>query len=138
MIAITVFFHAIALDRIMLFVEKIGPFCFRHFRRLWKIPVVMILILLIFLSLLAEMALWAGLYLWVGALDNIESALYYSIVTYTTLGYGDITLSQEWRIISAVEASNGLLLFGWSTAYTFEVMSKLYKQEEIQRIWQQK
>lgn len=138
MIAITVLFHAFALDRIMLLVERIGPTLFRHFRRLWKIPLVMILILLIFAALMFEMFLWACLYLWLDALHTMEEALYYSLCTYSTVGYGDIVLDQIWRILGGIQSANGLLLFGWSTAYIFEVMAKLYKQEEIQRIWQQR
>ena len=54
-----------------------------------------------------------------------ERAVYFSIVTFTTLGYGDITLPyEEWRILSGVEALNGILLFGWTTAFLFAVVQR--------------
>ena len=56
-----------------------------------------------------------------------EIAVYFSFVTFTTLGYGDITLSEGWRLLSGIQALNGILLVGWSTALIFAV---------VQRSWQ--
>ncbi len=72
--------------------------------------------------------LWAGIFLSLPALDKIthwEEAIYFSMVTYTTLGYGDITLPPVWRVMSGFEAMNGILLFGWSTAMFYAVVQKL-------------
>ena len=63
----------------------------------------------------------------VGELATFEKALYFSFVTFTTLGYGDITLSEGWRVLSGIEALNGILLVGWTTALLFAV---------VQRTWQ--
>ena len=52
---------------------------------------------------------------------------YYSFITLTTLGYGDITLSEGWRILSGIEALNGLLLVGWTTALLFAIVQKSLK-----------
>jgi hypothetical protein len=60
-------------------------------------------------------------------LATFEQAAYFSFVTFTTLGYGDITLSESWRLLSGIEALNGILLVGWTTAMIFTV---------VQRIWQ--
>jgi len=60
-------------------------------------------------------------------LETFEKALYFSFVTFTTLGYGDITLSEGWRLLSGIEALNGILLVGWTTALLFSV---------VQRSWQ--
>jgi voltage-gated potassium channel Kch len=54
--------------------------------------------------------------------DTIEKAIYFSLVTFTTLGYGDITISSANRILAGLEAINGILLIGWSTAYMFSVV----------------
>lgn len=62
-----------------------------------------------------------------GELATFEKALYFSFVTFTTLGYGDITLSEGWRLLSGIEALNGILLVGWTTALLFAV---------VQRTWQ--
>jgi voltage-gated potassium channel len=75
-----------------------------------------------------EIALWAGVYMMIPALDKIshwEESIYFSTVTYTTLGYGDITLPPVWRIMSGFEAMNGILLFGWSTAMFYAVVQKI-------------
>ena len=75
-----------------------------------------------------EIALWAGVYMRIPALDKIshwEESIYFSMVTYTTLGYGDITLPPIWRIMSGFEAMNGILLFGWSTTMFFAVVQKI-------------
>ena len=53
---------------------------------------------------------------------SMEQAVYFSLVTFTTLGYGDITLDAPWRILTGIEALNGVLLLGWSTALTFAVI----------------
>lgn len=60
-------------------------------------------------------------------LKSFEEALYFSIVTFTTLGYGDITLGAPWRLLSGAEALNGILLAGWSTALLFTVVQRSRK-----------
>lgn len=75
-----------------------------------------------------EIALWAAIYLIIPELDKLshwEEAIYFSTVTYTTLGYGDITLPPVWRVMSGFEAMNGILLFGWSTAMFYAVVQKI-------------
>jgi voltage-gated potassium channel len=75
-----------------------------------------------------EIALWAAVYLFIPHLDKLqtwEESVYFSMVTYTTLGYGDITLPPFWRIMSGFEAMNGILLFGWSTALFFAVVQRI-------------
>jgi hypothetical protein len=63
---------------------------------------------------------------------SLSDALYFSISSYTTLGLGDIILSESCRILSGVEAANGFILFGWTTAFIFAVVNGLYKREEKQ------
>jgi hypothetical protein len=78
-----------------------------------------------------EIQLWALTYLLIvpgDTLDTYEKAAYFSFVTYTTVGYGDVTLStQEWRLLSGIEAMNGILLAGWSTALLFVVVQRSWK-----------
>ncbi len=69
--------------------------------------------------------LWAFMFTLLGAIDGLEPAVYFSLVTFTTLGYGDIILDENWRILSALCAANGLLLFGFSTAFLVELMRRL-------------
>ncbi len=72
--------------------------------------------------------LWAFMFNLLGAIDGLEPAVYFSLVTFTTLGYGDITLNESWRILSALCAANGLLLFGFSTAFLVELMRRLQQE----------
>ena len=62
---------------------------------------------------------WAWVYHHVGAIHGLEESLYFSGITFTTVGYGDITLIKCWRLLSVGEAVNGVLMAGWSTvSYT--------------------
>ncbi len=80
----------------------------------------------IILSLhLAHICVWAGFYTIWGVIKYFEPALYFSIVTYTTIGYGDIVLPVEWRLLGAIEGIIGILTFGWSTGVIFAVASRL-------------
>ena len=69
-----------------------------------------------FAATLIEAGVWAAVYLGVDALGDFETAFYFSVVTYTTLGFGDVVIGEEWRILSAFEAVNGVMMFGWTTA----------------------
>ncbi|MEA3274251.1 MAG: potassium channel family protein [Pseudomonadota bacterium] len=61
-------------------------------------------------------------------LDTVEKAVYFSVVTFTTLGYGDITLiDHEWRVLSGIEALNGIVLVGWTTALLFAVFQRSWR-----------
>jgi hypothetical protein len=72
-----------------------------------------------------EVWLYAGAYLAMGALNDLETAVYFSTTSFTTIGYGDVVLSEKWRLIGAIEGANGLLLFGWSTAFLVSVTSRM-------------
>ena len=76
---------------------------------------------------LAEIGAWAFLYVWKGAMADLPSALYFSAITYTTTGYGDIVLPAEWRLVGGVEALTGILMCGWSTGFFFAIVSRLYE-----------
>ena len=83
------------------------------------------LVLLMFLASVFESLLWAVAYLAPGAIEGLEQALYFSIVTYTTLGYGDVTLDQDWRLLASFEAANGIIMFGWTTALIVAFLQRL-------------
>lgn len=59
--------------------------------------------------------------------SNFTEAWYYSLVTFTTLGYGDITLMGDWRILSGIEAINGIMLIGWTTAMMYSLTQQILK-----------
>jgi hypothetical protein len=69
-----------------------------------------------------EAAIWAAAYLWLGALDTPKDAILYSLDSMTTRGASGLTLERHWLTMGALEAADGMLLFGISTAYIFAVM----------------
>jgi len=81
----------------------------------------------------SEIIVWAAVYTWRGAMPDMASAMYFSAVTYTTTGYGDLVLPPSWRLVGAVEALTGILMCGWSTGFFFAVLSRMLqtRDEEI-------
>src|SRR5207244_5793302 len=71
-----------------------------------------------------EVFVWALAYAAAGVAPAGSDLLYFAFVNYTTLGYGDITPVQAWRLTGPMTAMNGILMFGWSTAVLFEVLRK--------------
>jgi hypothetical protein len=71
-----------------------------------------------------EVFVWALTYAIIDAAPAGSDLLYFAFVNYTTLGYGDITPVQGWRLSGPMTAMNGILMFGWSTAVLFEVLRK--------------
>lgn len=84
------------------------------------------IVLLMFIVTVLEVMLWAFVYLGLNALETFERAIYFSMVTYTTLGYGDIVLDQNYHLLSSFEAANGIIMFGWTTAIVVASVQKLY------------
>lgn len=125
--------HAVALDRLMQVLERYAPSVFKKFPKFGKIPILTITVLGVFVAHIVQIWLWAIFYLAVNALPNLEEALYFSTSTFTTVGFGDIVLDRAWRLLSSFQSANGFILFGWSTAFIFEVMSKLYEEETINK-----
>ena len=73
--------------------------------------------------------LWAVLYLMLpgrSGLVNLHDAFYFSVITITTLGYGDITLNEQWRLLSGLESMIGIIVFGMSTAMIYAVVQKCW------------
>lgn len=74
---------------------------------------------------LTEAILWAAFYYTWALFNNFETSLYFSLTSYSTIGYGDVLLPQRWRLLGAVEGVSGVLLCGISTAFIFTVISAL-------------
>ncbi|CUH60013.1 ion channel [Thalassobacter stenotrophicus] len=71
--------------------------------------------------------LWAIIWILTDAVADLNTAIYFSTVTYTTLGYGDVILSPEWRIFATFSAVAGLLTFGISTAFLVGLIGRLFQ-----------
>lgn len=105
----------------MVGVEYMRDYADRHNEPglIWSTLRLSAFVLWLFLATIIHVWVWALLYVALGALESLETAVYFSTVTFTTLGFGDVVLDDEWRLLSAFEAANGLLMFGWSTALAF-------------------
>jgi hypothetical protein len=94
--------------------------------RATRLATISCLVLIMFLASMVEAGIWAGTYMAVGAISGLEPALYFSTVTYTTLGYGDLVLHDQWRLLGSIEAANGIIMFGWTTALIFAAVQRVY------------
>jgi hypothetical protein len=90
------------------------------------------IILLMFMASVLEVIVWALVYLAMDIFQSAEQAFYFSGVTYTTLGYGDMVIEGPWRILSAFEAANGIIMFGWTTALVFAVVQRIYFDDKAE------
>jgi hypothetical protein len=94
-----------------------------YWRETWLFVLAAVWMLLLHL---AEIGVWAGFYVWRDVFPDLQTAFYFSAVTYTTTGYGDLVLSEEWRLLGGVEALTGILMCGWSTGFFMALVSRVY------------
>ena len=126
LMVVTTFVHAAGM------VLSLGALRLVHVERwvrknaLTRAGMVSVLVLLMFLVTFVESLIWAVVYVEVGALPTLDEALYFSAVTYTTVGYGDLVLEGAWRHLGGFEAANGMIMFGWTAALIFAVVQRVY------------
>ncbi len=103
----------------------------RGLRRWWLAVMVGAASLWMLLGQIVGVWIWAGVLLWLGAFADLEEALYYAIMSYTTVGFGDIVPPAPWRILGATIAANGMLGFGVGTAALLDLV--LRTQNELRQ-----
>lgn len=106
----------------------------RHLIRSAIIPASALLtavLLILFASNLLQIALWSGLFLGLGEFGDLNTAFYHSMVNFSTLGYGDLVMSVERRLLGALEAANGVMMLGLSTSVLYWLVGALSR-----RAWQ--
>ena len=121
----TIFIHALSLGATINF--------FRYEKRRGRagaglgidLTILVLVIAFAFIAHLIEIALWAKLLIFCGEFQQFGIAFYHSAVNYTTLGYGDIVMTPSWRLLGPLEAADGALMFGVSTAMIFAVIARL-------------
>jgi hypothetical protein len=126
LIALTLAFHAAAVVMIGIVAVSIRFRLETRSLDLWKLIPIMICIVAVIGLLLAvvhgiECGIWAAAYLWLGALDSPLDAFLFSVDSMSTRGAAGLTLQRHWQLMGALEAVNGMLLFGVSTAFLFTV-----------------
>lgn len=85
-------------------------------------------LLVLFAGHLVQIAFWAVVFLGFGEFADFATAFYHSTVNFATLGYGDIVMSERWRLLGALQAASGVLMFGLSTSTLFAVMNQLFQR----------
>jgi hypothetical protein len=123
LIVLTVLVHALALveirDRVVLQLPLV-----LHARRSSMVLALLIVVTVLLLTVLhaVEAGAWAGAYVALGARPDIPSAMLYSLSAMTSYGHADVFLAKHWQLMGAIEALNGMMLFGLSTAFLFAVL----------------
>ena len=84
----------------------------------------------LFVGHLFQFATWALLFLWLGEFGDFATAFYHSTVNFTSLGYGDIVMSETRRLLGALEAANGVLMLGLSAGTILSVMNVLFRRRK--------
>ena len=121
----TILIHALPLSATVNFVrreKRLG----RVGTSFWiDMGIVVLALLYALVAHLAEIALWALLFVVCGEFSDFGTAYYHSAVNYTSLGYGDLIMTPSWRLLGPLETANGMLMFGVSTAMIFAVIQRL-------------
>ena len=120
----TIIVHALVLYAI---IEAVRRYLLRGRAGVFlrDLTLVMSTMLLALAGHLVEIALWALSFVLCGEFSNFAAALYYSAATYTTVGDGSIVISARWRLLGPLEAADGMLMFGVTTAMIFAVIQRL-------------
>jgi hypothetical protein len=123
MVVMTVLVHLFGLAMLMRVLRSHT----RTFRKLTIMPLTLLLAATIGIILIHTVEIWlyALVYLQLDAFSHFEQALYFSTVTYATIGYGDVVMPHQWRILGAIEGAAGIIMLGWSTAFLVSLLSQL-------------
>ena len=126
LMALCVAIHAVGLTAALRWLDRPASSA----RKFWR-PIGLLIAIAgwVILFHLIEITVWALFYTWKESMPDLQSALYFSAVTYTTTGYGDLVLPKEWRMVGGVEALTGILMCGWSTGFFFAVVSRMYQTQ---------
>jgi voltage-gated potassium channel Kch len=123
MVVMTVLIHLLGLALLMRGLRSHT----RIFRKLTIMPLTLLLAATVGIIAIHTVEIWvyAFLYLRLDAFSYFEQALYFSTVTYATIGYGDVVMPHPWRILGAIEGAVGIIMLGWSTAFLVSLMTQL-------------
>ena len=125
MVCATTFVHAIFIAAAAVLFRTLTKRVWGAVRFLRDALALVLLGLILMIAHSVEIARWAAGFLRLGIFADAETAVYFASVAYTTLGFGDVLIGPEWRLLSGAAAANGLLLFGLSAAFMVETAVKL-------------
>jgi hypothetical protein len=121
----TIFIHALALGAVVNLFRRETRLGRAGIRYLIDLAIVVLVISFSFVAHAIEVAVWALLFILCGEFQEFGAAYYHSAVNYSTLGYGDVVMSPSWKLLGPLEAADGSLMFGVSTAMIFAVILRL-------------
>jgi len=124
-ISATVAVHAEMLTRLTRLLPSVARKAVQRLGSFAGTGTIIFCVLYIMLAHTLEVWIWAMVLMATGAVQGLEPSVYFSLVSFTTLGFGDITLDEDWRLLSALVGANGFLLFGWSTAFMVELIRRV-------------
>jgi hypothetical protein len=116
--------HALLTVPVVWFARDMGRRTGLH-GSIWLISTLVPTVAMLMVAHVLEIFVWALVYLMFDVVPPKAGLLYFAFVNYTTLGYGDVTPTERWRLLGPMTALNGIVLIGWSTAVIFEVMRKI-------------
>jgi voltage-gated potassium channel Kch len=109
-------------------------FAVRHFGSVHNAGLLMFVVIALLAVHLIEATGWAIFYSYKRCFADFNTSLYFSLITYTTVGYGDVVLrDKEWRLLAGLEALTGSLMLCWSTVILVQVITKIYRHHK--EIW---
>jgi hypothetical protein len=124
-----------ALLDVLIFLEKRGLI------RQTLIGITLLLVPLIIIMLagnIIQITIWAALFFGYGEFKEFATAFYHSVVNFATLGYGDIVMSEKRRLLGALEAANGVLMFALTTGFLYTILSGVMERYWNEQIGQKK
>ena len=116
-VSLTILLHGVGLLALSHMLRRVIERFRPHHSRVGTVSVMVFTVLALFALHSVEIWVWAFAYLWLGALPDLESALFFSTLSFSTLGAEEVSANFEWRLFGSIEGVNGFLLIGWSTAY---------------------
>jgi len=126
LVAAMVFIHGVGTLVLLRWIVLYRPHWERHgglmvntFSLTWIVGFLVLLHIL-------EVSVWGLYFYWRGVLPDLETSAYFSLLTYTTVGYGDVVLSKDWRLMGTSEALVGILMTAWSTALLISVVNSVH------------
>ena len=128
MVSLTVAIHAIGLytlSRLLRLEERDEAREHIHAMSLRGFAATIVVILGLFIIHGVEIWLYAFVYLVIGSVHGLREAVYFSTITYGAIGYSDAAMAERWRLVSAIEGINGIILIGWSTAFFVTLIARM-------------
>ena len=117
---------AVSFWSVRYYMQRVKPMqadrgLFPHLRPLMVVMIAMVL------GTFVQIVIWGVLFLWLGEFKELYEAVYHSAVNFTSLGYGDVVMSARWKLLGPLEAANGVLMFGMTSAGLMAILQQMIK-----------